>query len=205
MTTETDTEQGSKKAADEEEQSFLPTVLAGAGILAVAALLIFWPSDDDAKKGAADGSGKGKTSASARRGGAEGAAGRAAGVGARSVDAATTPPKHRMNPAIKLPANNGMAPAMPEAAPKDPPPEATDPEKIAFYEKRLELAVRLRDNRKKFADRLPKTKERIEASPNPAASLATYEQRKKIVEDNYAKAQADVEDIEAKLSELRGG
>ena len=46
----TDTKQASK-AEDDEEQSFLPTLLAGAGILAVAALLIFWPSDDAAKTG----------------------------------------------------------------------------------------------------------------------------------------------------------
>ena len=49
-----------------------------------------------------------------------------------------------------------------------------------------------------------KVKERIEAGPNPEEGLESFEGRKKIVEDNYASAQKDVEEIEAKLAELRG-
>ena len=211
MTTET------SKAADkspanepkkEEEQSLLPTVLAFAGILLVAGLLIFWPSgdDDEAKKG------EGKTAAGAAAGGRDeaggaegGPAGRAAGVGARQVDAATTPEgRGTRNPAIKLPpGGRGMAP-MPEALPKDPPADATPEDKIAFYEKRLEQAIRLRDTRKKFVDRLPEVQAKIEASANPDEGMKAFEKRKQIVEDNYAKAQADVADLEKKLAELRG-
>ena len=193
------------KPADEEEQSFLPTVLAGAGILAVAALLIFWPSDDPAKDGASA-DGKGQASASARGGGAEGgAAGRAAGVAARPSDAPTTAARsQRINPAIKLPQTRGMAPTTPEAVHADPPPGATVDEQIAFYEGRLEAAIRMRDNRKKFYDRLPALKQRIESSPNPEQSMETFERRKQIVEDNYEKAKAEVERLEGKLAELRG-
>ena len=200
MTTET--KQGSEAASrDDEEQSVLPTVLAGAGILAVAALLIFWPSDDEAKAGA--GGAKDKAGQVADGGGANAAAARAAGVGAREVDAPTTPNSRHRNPAIKLPPNVGMSPGMPEPAPKDPPADATTDEKIAFYEKRLEQAIRVRENRQKFKERLPSVRERIENGPNAAQQLETFEQRKKIVEDNYDKAVAEVEDIERKLAELR--
>jgi hypothetical protein len=204
MTTETEK---APETPNDEEQSFLPTVLAGVGILAVAALLIFWPSDDDSKGGKAS---KDKANATAKAKGAAakggaGAGGRAAGVGKREVDAATKREgSGTRNPAIKLPAGGrGMAP-MPEALPKDPPENATADDKIAFYEKRLDAALRLQESRKKFADRLPQVQARIEASPNPEQGMKTFEQRKTIVEDNYAKAKAEVETIEGKLAELRG-
>jgi hypothetical protein len=204
MTTET------PKAADktpdqakDEEQSLLPTVLAGAGILAVAALLIFWPSDDGKGKGAAD---KAAATAADGKGGVEGGpAGRAAGVGTRQIDAATAPGgSGTRNPAIKLPpAGRGMAP-VPEAMPKDPPAEAPVTDKIAFYEKQLEQAKSVRDTRQKFVERLPEVQARVENSPDPVKGMEAFEKRKKIVEDNYAKAQADVEEIEQKLAALRG-
>ena len=209
MTTET------SKAADknpqtdkpkEEEQSLLPTVLAFVAILVVAGLLIFWPSGDDEGKGGGDKAANAAKTGAQGEGGADGGpAARAAGVGARQVDAATAPEgKGTRNPAIKLgPTGRGMAP-MPEALPKDPPAEAPVADKIAFYEKRLEEAERLRDTRKKFVDRLPDVKARVEASPNPDDAMKAFEKRKAIVEDNYAKAQKDVEDIEKKLAELRG-
>ncbi len=193
------------EAQKEEEQSLLPTVLAGAGILAVAALLIFWPSGDgDKAKEAAD---KADAAASGQSAGAAGGPGsRAAGVGARQIDAATTPEgRSTRNPAIKLPAGGrGVAP-MPEALPRDPPENASTGDKIAFYEKRLEQAERVRDTREKFVERLPETKARIEASPNPEKGLEAFEKRKKIVEDNYEKAKKEVEEIEAKLAALTGG
>lgn len=205
MTTETPNPQTSDKAKDEEQASLLPTVLAFAAILLVAGLLIFWPSGDEGAGG------PNKTAAGAAggkgAGGADGGpAGRGAGVAAREVDAATTPQgRGTRNPAIKMPpGGRGMAP-MPEALPKDPPANASTADKIAFYEQRLEQAVRLRDTRKKFVDRLPDVKARVEASPNPTEALKAFEKRKQIVEDNYAKAQQDVDDIEKKLAELRGG
>jgi hypothetical protein len=203
MTTET------PKAADEnppkdEEQSLLPTVLAFAAILLVAGLLIFWPSDDDAAK---DGASKSAAAAADGKGadGANGPVGRAAGVGTRQIDAATTPGgRGTRNPAIKMgPAERGMAP-MPEALPKDPPADASVADKIAFYEQRLEQAIRTRDTRQKFVDRLPEVQARVESSTNPQEGMKAFEKRKKIVEDNYAKAQQEVEDIEKKLAALRG-
>jgi hypothetical protein len=194
------------ETSKEEEQSFLPTVLAGAGILAVAALLIFWPSGDSGKEKNKDGQGKADAPAGQRGGEGEGdPSSRAVGVGSRQVDAATTPEgRGTRNPAIKLPpGGRGMAP-MPEALPQDPPPDATPADKIAFYEKRLEQALRIRDTRKKFVDRLPDVQARVESSKNPAEGMEAFEKRKRIVEDNYSKAQADVEELEKKLAELRG-
>jgi len=201
MTTET---QQAPEAQSEEEQSFLPTVLVGAGILAVAALLIFWPSDDAARGG--NGAGAAGNEAGAAAGAnAGGPRGRAAGVGSRPVDAATRPEAAgRRNPAIKLPAGaHGMAP-VPEPQPKDPPATATVDEKIAFYEKRLVQAERMLDNRKKFAERLTARQARIESAPDSDERLKEFEKRKAIVEDNYEKAKSDVEEIEGKLAELRG-
>jgi hypothetical protein len=204
MTTETPkAADKTPESAKDEDSSLLPTVLAGAAILVVAALLIFWPSGE--------GEDKGKTAdkaaaAAGGKGEAEGGqGGRAAGVGAREIDAPTTPEaRGTRNPAIKMPAGgNGMAP-VPEAVPKDPPAEASTTDKIAFYEKRLEQAVRIRDTRKKFVDRLPEVQARVESSPNPDEGMKAFAKRKTIVDDNYAKAQADVADIEKKLAELRG-
>lgn len=199
MTTDT---QKASSADKDDEQSFLPTVLAGLGILAVAALLIFWPSDDEASRGK-DGAGGGDAGvAEGSNAGGKGA--RAAGIGSRPVDAATKPDSAtRRNPNIRHMAGGGMAP-VPEAAPRDPPVGASTQDKIAFYEKRLEQALRVRDSRKKFADKLPDVKARIEASDDPQRGLETFEKRKKIVEDNYEKAKRDVEEIETKLAELRG-
>ncbi|MCX4242827.1 hypothetical protein [Paraliomyxa miuraensis] len=201
MTTET--KKASEATPADEEQSALPTILAGAGILAVAALLIFWPSGDDAK-----GKGSEKATAGNQAGAADGkgagAGGRAAGVGARSVDAATSLPSTRRNSAIKLPAGgNGIA-EMPEPQPQDPPPTATKDEKIAFYEKRLEQAQRVLEARQKFVDRLPQVQARVEASDKPEEGMKAFEKRKKIVEDNLAKAKQDLEEIEGKLAQLRG-
>lgn len=207
MTTETKKASETPPKTDsskEEDQSALPTILAGAGILAVAALLIFWPSGDDSKGQGADG----KTAAGSQADGGNGkrADGRAAGVGSRSIDAAKTPEGvGRRNPDIKLPAGRGGIAPMPEALPKDPPPTATHDEQIAFYQKRLEQAQRVLEARQKFVDRLPQVQARVEASNNPEEGMMAFEKRKKIVEDNLAKAKQDVEDIEGKLTALRGG
>lgn len=182
----------------------LPTVLAGLGILAVAALLIFWPSGDESSPGKGDAQNDANVADGSSQAGGKGPGGRAAGVGSRSVDAATKPDaRGRGNPNLRGVAGGGMAP-VPEAAPKDPPPGASLGDKITFYEKRLEQALRVRDSRKKFVDKLPDVKARIEASDNPDKGLKTFERRKKIVQDNYEKAKLDVEEIEGKLAELRG-
>lgn len=201
MTTDT---QKASEAEKDEEQSILPTVLAGLGILAVAALLIFWPSGDESSADNSSAQNGANAADGSSQAGGKGRGGRAAGVGSRSVDAATKPDaRGRGNSNLRGVIGGGIAPA-PEAAPKDPPPGASLDDKIAFYEKRLEQALRVRDSRKKFADKLPDVKARIEASDNPEKGLQTFERRKKIVEENYEKAKRDVEEIENKLAELRG-
>lgn len=188
--------------SEEGNKSMLPVLIGGAAILAVFALIAFWPgksstsgSDGDKKAAAAgqDGDRQGK-----------GGAGQG-GVQARDYDEPSAPERPgRRNPAVRLP-NVGMSPEAP--APKDdtPPVFASKAEEIAWYERRLEQANEVLSARQKFAERLPKVKEKIEQAPNSEQQLQAFEQRKKIVEDNYAKAQADVADIEKKLAQLRGG
>ena len=187
---------------DEGNKSMLPVLIGGAAILAVFALIAFWPgksptSGTDAdKKGAASGQDGERKS---RGGVAEG------GVQARDYDEPSAPERPgRRNPAVRLP-NVGMSPEAP--APKDdtPPVFASKAEEIAWYERKLEQANEVLSARQKFAERLPKVKEKIQQAPNSEQQLQAFEQRKKIVEDNYAKAQADVADIEKKLAQLRGG
>jgi hypothetical protein len=202
MSTKAD-EDGNPKAeatSEEKEGSLFPAILAGAGILAVVAVLALWPSGDDAKDRASDAAGA--------NGGAAGAAGAVGGVAgkggvqARAADKASDnrSPEPKVNPAIKLPAV-GMAPGVP---PPEKPPEFNDrAEEIAWYERKLEAAKQMRDSRKKFAERLPQVRERIEQSDNPDAQLAAFESRKKIVEENYAKAQKRVEELEQKLADLQ--
>ena len=196
MSAQSDSER-SKGAEEEEGGGLLPAIVVGAGILVVAALLIFDFGDDKDSDGD-------KSANAAQAGAAEGGGSRAGankgGVPSRPYDPAEGP-KSRRNPAIKLP-NVGMAPA--PAAPEGPPEFSNTAEEIAWYEKKLAGAIKIRDARKKFVERLPKVKERIEAGPNPEEGLESFEGRKKIVEDNYASAQKDVEEIEAKLAELRG-
>ena len=189
-------------APTEARKSMMPVVIGGAAILAVFALIAFWPGKsttrgtDDARKAAGagvDGDREGR------------GAGGKGGVQARDYDEPSAPDRPgKRNPAVRLP-NVGMAPEAP--APKDdtPPVFASKAEEIAWYERKLAQAQEVLEARQKFAERLPKVKEKIEQSPNAEQQLQAFEQRKKIVEDNYAKAQADVAELEKKLSGLRGG
>src|SRR5215207_1551154 len=101
MTTETpkpaDKTPPTMTTSQDDEKSLVPTVLAFAAILLVAGLLIFWPSGDEEAEGRG-------------AGGADGPSGRAGGVGARQIDAATTPQgRGTRNPAIKMaPQARGM-------------------------------------------------------------------------------------------------
>jgi hypothetical protein len=194
-----DTNPNSSGDAEDKEGGLMPAIVAGAGILAVVAVLALWPSGDD--KAAA-----GDNAARASADGAAGAGARAAGakrggVQPRDADAADRGVKYgKVNPAVKLPAV-GIAPGVPP--PEEPPDFKNKEQEIAWYEKKLDQAMELRETRKKNVDHLPKVRERIEASDNPQEELATFESREKIVEENYAKAQERVEEIEAKLAELR--
>lgn len=181
----------------------LPVVIGGAVILLVFALIAFWPGkspdreSEAAKKAAAANAESDRASRSG--GGGKG------GVQARDYDEPSAPARPgKRNPAVRLP-NVGMAPEAP--APKDdtPPVFASKSEEIAWYERKLVQAQEVLDARQKFAERLPKVRAKIEQAPNAEQQLQAFEQRKKIVEDNYAKAQADVAEIEKKLAQLREG
>ncbi len=198
---------GSGPGNAESEGGLVPAILAGAGILAVVGLLVFWPSDDDGatnadKDGKVATDGNGGKRAAAGRGGAAARGG--GGVGERSVDDATpsaTASRGKVNPKL-LPKRVGMAPGMPT---EEPPPKFNNVEdEIAWYEAKLTRAEGDVMAREKNVARLAKTKQRAEDSPDPGPALAKYEQDKKIVESNLAKAKAKVEEFETKLAELRG-
>jgi hypothetical protein len=195
------------KAAEASERKSMMPVVAGVGVLAaIIAAIALWPRSD-----ATDAGGKGKDKAAASssdKGGKSGdGAGneKAGGVAARAYDNPNAPGQSgKVNPAIRLP-NLGMAPegaGPPE--PETPPTFANKAEEIAWYEARLARATQTLESRQKFADRLPATKDRVASGPDPQRQLEVFEGRKKIVEENLAKAQADVAEIERKLKELRG-
>jgi hypothetical protein len=183
-------------------------IIGGVGVvIALIAAIALWPKSD--AEGEA-GKKRAKAGASAKNGDGEaegGASGKGgAGVAARTYDNPSAPGgSGRLNPAVRLP-NFGMAPEGAAGPPEDdtPPSFANTAEEIAWYEGRLVRATKNLEARKTFYDRLPAVRERIAAGPDPQRQLETFEGRKKIVEENYAKAQAKVLEIETKLKELRG-
>ncbi|MGH1347155.1 MAG: hypothetical protein ACRBN8_36675 [Nannocystales bacterium] len=193
---------------ESSEGGLVPAILAGAGILALVGLLVFWPSGDDDAQGSkkkdgavADGRGKGsRTNGGKNKPDARGAG----GVAARSVDDATpggSAAVGKVNPRM-LPKTVGMAPGLPA---EEPPPKFKNVEdEIAWYETKLDAANTQVEARQKNVARLAKVKQNAEDSPDTATALARYEKSKKIVEDNLAKAEAKVTTIEKKLADLRG-
>jgi hypothetical protein len=175
----------------------LPALLAGAGILAVAALFIFGGDDEkDAKQ--VDKNDPKAQQASARAGGDPG------GVAGRQVDDATetSRPKPRLNPRIaNAIVTEGMAP-VPNKKPEPTSWESVEAE-IAYWEAELLDATRMLEIRQKSAERVPAEEERIRQNGTPE-DLAQFQGRKQIVADNLAKAQARVTDVELKLQKLRG-
>lgn len=192
-----------QKADDErEEGSLLPALIVGGGIvLVVALLLISGRGGDEAKD---HGPQKITTERSGSQAAAtlEGARGKG-GVAAREVDDPSRPARRgRLNPAVALPEGLGMAPTVPV---DDTPPVFTSrADEIAWYEKKLDEAIRVRDNRQSFVDRLPRMRERLEQGSTPEEARQTYERRARVVEDNLDKAKARVEEYERKLAALRG-
>ncbi len=190
----------------ESEGGLVPAILAGAGILAVVGLLVFWPSDD----GATGADGEDKIANGGRDGGRAGAAGAGAsargggGVGQRAVDEPTPgalAAQGKVNAKL-LPSRVGMAPGIPV---EEPPPKFNNvQDEIAWYEKRLVRAEAEVQAREKNVSRLAAAKRRAEDDPQPDAALAKFEADKKIVEGNLAKAKAKVDQVENKLAELRG-
>lgn len=107
----------------------------------------------------------------------------------------------KVNPAL-LPKHVGMAPAVPP--PEEPPKFENVEQEIAWYEKKLGKASEEVEARKKNVERLNKTRQRAEDSPDPSAALARYEKTEKVVQGNLAQAEKKVGDIEKKLASLRG-
>lgn len=182
-------------------------VVAGIGaLLAVILAFALWPKGDEEAQGKGRKRAKGDASAKAGDDDRSALSGQAAGVAARTYDQPSAPGgSGKLNPAIRLP-TLGMAPEGAAAPPVDdtPPTFANTAEEIAWYEARLKRATTNLESRKKFYDRLPEVRERIAKGPDPQRQLEVFEGRKKIVESNYAKAQADVAEIERKLKQLRG-
>lgn len=172
----------------------LPAVLAAGVILLLAGGLIFWPSDDEATEVPGK---KPNQTASMRAGDPS-----PSGIKGREIDSATGRPKPRVNPALRLP-ELGTAPGPP---PDEGPPDfQSKEEEIEWYEKRLSSAQSILENRRKFVERLPAARERFERRhPDPSTRDDAWQQREDTVKDNLEKAQAKVEELEAKLAELRG-
>jgi hypothetical protein len=179
----------------------MPAMLIGGAILAVVAALIFWPTGDEAPTSGAERA-KDRTAAAAgaapnsKEGGALG------GIQPRAVDDPIQRPREsKLNPAIAFPEGIGAAPGMPE--PEVVPDFDNVEQEIAYYEKKLEHAIELRDQRAQFVERLGRARERAEQSANPQQELEVFEGRKKIVEDNLTTAQKKVDELEAKLADLK--
>ncbi len=182
-------------------------VIAGIGALfAVLLAIVMWPGGEDApragegaKAGAAGEFGDGSVTASGA------ASGRKGGVAPRNYDEPSQNRRGgRLNPGVHL-AEVGMAPAGSGVPADDAPPTFTSTaEEIAWYEGRLQRARKELEDRKKFSDRLPAVRERAANGPDPQRQLEVYEGRKKLVDANYARAQAKVIELERKLKDLRG-
>ncbi len=177
----------------------LPALLAGAGILIVAGLLIFGGDDED-KTAKREGTGEKSQSANVQTnsGGAQ------TGVAARQTDEATPAAgKAKLNPRI---ANSivtgGMSPTSEKK--EDPTSFASKNDEITYWEDQLREAERLLEIRERAVDHIPKTEQAIREGNDPENGLKEFEKRKKVVQENLDKAQKRVEDIEAKLEELRG-
>ena len=172
MSSQSDAENSASGQPDDDESGgLLPAIIVGAGILVVAALLIFdFGGGDDGAKDAK------QTAAAAQRGkkGAEGKGGKAGkgGVESRPYDAPQRPPGSKLNPKIRLP-NLGMSPTA-APAPEEIPDFQSTAEEIAWYEKKLAGARKIRDDRQKYVERLPKVKQRIQEGPNPEAGMKSF-------------------------------
>lgn len=187
----------------------MPAILAGAGILAVVALLVFWPSgNDDADKDGRSASKAGDSAGSAR-GGGKGGKGAAAGGGGVAARSADDPSKlasgqlgGKRNPAVPRLEGMGMAPGVP--AEELPPKFKSVEEEITWYEGKLDGANTMLETRQKAVDRLPKAKERAAQGDNAEDQLARLAAREGTIKENFKRAQEKVDEIEAKLAELRG-
>lgn len=177
----------------------LPALLAGAGILIVAGLLIFGGDDEDAaKRGATD-----KTKSANIQ--SKSADGGKSGVAAREVDDATVRSdgsKVKLNPRIanSLVQGGGMAPAKKE----EPTSFASVDDEITYWEDELRDANRMLEIRERAVEHIPQIEEAIREGNDPVNGLKEFEARKKVVADNLDRAKKRVEEVEGKLTKLRG-
>jgi hypothetical protein len=182
-----------------EGGGMLPALLAGAGILAVAALFIFGGDDEKDAKQAKDGTAQQASAQTQKTGSPNG------GVASRKADDATetSQPKPRLNPRIaNAIVTDGMAP-VPNKRPDPTTFESVDAE-IAYWEEALREANRMLEIRQRASDHVPNQEERIRQNGTPE-DLEEFQGRKQVVADNLELAQARVAEIELKLKNLRGG
>ena len=188
-----------KSQAEAEGGGMLPALLAGAGILAVAALFIFGGDDDGAKTAVQTKDKQGVNAGSSNKAGDP-----KGGIAERRVDGAneTARPKPKLNPRI---ANAVVTEGMAPTPHKEPVPESfpsTEAE-IEYWEGRLVKATNLLESRERSSEHVPKAEARIRENGTPE-ELADFERRREIVASNLQRAQNDVAEIEARLAELRG-
>jgi len=179
----------------EEGGSMLPTLLAGAGILIVAGLMIFWPdSSTQATKKAG-----GPNAASHE--GAKGAVSSRGGVAAREADEAKAAPakKYKVNPRLRPATQMGMSPN----PPSNEPPEFNDAdEELEYWRTQLSEAKRVLGLREKAIERLPQIREQIMAGNDPEGGLKAFEKRETVIHDNLGKQKDKVKELEEKVGAL---
>jgi hypothetical protein len=183
-------------------RSMMPVVVGVGLLVAVLAIIALWPGDEPRGRAGRDDSAQGRGAEG--RSGAVAAAGEdRGGVKPRAYDEPSAPGgSGKRNPAVKLPPV-GMSPDMPSNDDTPPVFESKQAE-IAWYEAKLASAQKNLESRKKFVDRLPAVRERLEKGPEPDKQLEAFEGRSKIVTANYDRAIAKVSELEKKISELRG-
>lgn len=182
-------------APADEPQGSLGAVLIGAAVLAIAALLIFWPDSETASKtgkGGRDGGAAGQASNVAGGGGAGGVA---RGIQPRAIDPAEGRSQPQVTPGLMAP-SNGLA-MVPERKP-DPTSFPSAAAEIAFFEKKLEQARADLTARTTFLERMKKQKDDA-----PISETDKMNQRSKVVQENFDKARARVEELEEKVAGLK--
>lgn len=181
--------------ASEEGGSMLPTLLAGAGILIVAGLMIFWPdSSTQATK-------KAGSENAASRGGANDAVSNRGGVPAREADEAKGAPRKetRINPRLRPATEFGMSATPPPSGP----PEFNDSdEELEYWRTQLSEAKRVLGMREKAIERLPQIKEQIMAGNDPEGGLEAFKRREEVIYENLGKQKDKVKELEEKVGAL---
>jgi hypothetical protein len=181
-------------AAVDEPQGSLGAVLIGVAVLAIAALLIFWPDSETASKAGKDGKdGAAGQGSNVAGGGAAG--GVARGIQPRAIDPAEARSRPQVTPGLLAP-TSGLA-MSPERKP-EPTSFPSAAAEIAHFEKKLEQARADLTARTTFLERMKKQKDEA-----PISETDTMNQRAKIVQNNYDRALARVEELEQKVAGLK--